>query len=431
VAAAIGIQATLGAVLLHDTLNDSKIYPGTSRDYAVSVPAAYDGKTPAALYVGLDGVLYRAPQVIDSLIATGDMPVTIGVYVQPGEIADSLGNAVRFNRSNEYDAIDSRMARFIEEELLPAVSRLRTPDGRRVKITDDPSARAISGASSGGIAAFVAAFTRPDLFRRVYTTCGTFVAMRGGDQLPALVRKTEPRPVKIMIHDGSRDAWNPLFGHWYEQNRLMASSLEFAGYDVATRWDDGTHNIAGGTALFPQAMKWLWEGYPEPVSAGHSANDMLAAVLLPGEDWTELSPTTSFIPASNEVYYPDGSTFVTAESPASRWLLSSVQLPDGTLTATQRFYLLHDTTFAGLGLAGLAFDTLGNLYAATASGLQVADQNGRVRAIIPWPVDASPSAFCFDGDEITVRLGDRVFTRRLATNAAPAHTIDVPSQGRG
>ncbi len=150
-------------------LDDSAIYPATSHSFTVTVPDQYDASEPAALYLGLDGILCNAPDVIDTLIASGQMPVTIGVFLQPGVVKDSCGNILRYNRSNEFDAIDGTFARFLETELLPAVQTLKLDDGRQIKITENPDKRMIFGLSSGGIAAFAAAWNRPDLFRRVFS----------------------------------------------------------------------------------------------------------------------------------------------------------------------------------------------------------------------------------------------------------------------
>lgn len=419
---------SVAATLVKASLDDSEIYPGTRHDFVVSVPDAYSGHEPAALYVGLDGALYDAPRVIDSLIAEGSIPVTIGVYLQPGVMAEPGGSLTRYNRSNEFDAIDDRLARFIADELLPAVSALPLPDGREIKITGDPDRRAISGASSGGIGAFVAAWTRPDLFRRVYATCATFVAMRGGDQLPALVRKIEPKPIRVYLHDGSNDVWNPLFGHWYEQNRLMASALKFAGYDIDCRWDDGDHNIRNGAALFPEAMRWLWRDHPAPISAGHSGNGTLRSILADGQGWTETDEKIPVKAPAGQCVYPDGSRVIEPQGNGSLWLLS--RPADAGDSRRQQAYLLHDTSFKGLKIIGMAFDTDGNLYVATPDGIQIADQNGRVRAILNWPGPRPPEAFGFSAGTLWATIGGRTYKRAInATAATPGLTIEVRSQG--
>lgn len=423
--------AANGYETLKGTIGDSKVYPGTVHSFTVSVPEGYDASEPACLYVGLDGALYHAPAVIDSLVATGKMPMTIGVYFQPGYVRNKEGKVVRYNRSNEYDAVDGRLAQFIETELLPAAKALRTSKGLPVLITDDPDGHAISGASSGGIGSFVVAWQRPDLFRRVFTTCGTYVAMRGGDLLPAIVRKTEPLPLRLYIHDGNRDAWNPLFGHWYEQNRLMASSLEFSGYDLMTNWDDTGHSIAPGTRLFPEVMTWLWRDYPQPLKSQPTKNNRLVPLLSTDSGWRQLPPPASgaplFEPAGTTAVYPD-STYTVSVLEGSQWLEATTV---GEPESRQKAYLLHDLTFTSPGTVGLAFDTDGNLYAATTSGIQVCDQNGRVRAILRYPQPGTPAAFGFSGHELMVKMPDgSLWARTINATAAPkGKRIEVKSQG--
>lgn len=414
-----------GYEMLKGSIPNSAIYPGAVHTFSVSVPEGYDASQEVCLYVGLDGALYHAPEVIDSLIAVEKMPLTIGVYFQPGVIKDRDGNVVRYNRSNEYDAVDGRLAAFIETELLPAAKAMSTSAGLPIRITDDPDGRAISGASSGGIGAFVVAWQRPDLFRRIYTTCGTYVAMRGGDQLPAIVRKTEPLPLRIYIHDGSKDAWNPLFGHWYEQNRLLASALQFSGYDMKTFWDDSGHSIAPGTRLFPEAMTWLWRDYPRPLVSGKTANNMLTSLLSDDSGWHKCD-NPDFEAAPLHAVYPD-STYCVNVLEGSQWIEAATV---GEPHTKQKAYLLHDLTFTDPGVCGMAFDTDGNLFVATTSGVQVCDQNGRVRAILRYPSGGVPVAFAFIDNKLLIKMDDgSTWERCISAKAAPKMKITVKSQG--
>jgi enterochelin esterase-like enzyme len=161
-------------------------------------------------YVNENGAS-KAPAVMDALIHRGEMPVTIGVFVNPGEVPASADGALpRFNRSFEYDALNARHAQFLLDELLPQVQQ-------RYKLTADPNLRGICGASSGAMAAFTAAWERPDAFRRVYSMIGTYVGLRGGDELSTLIRKTEPKPLRVFLQDGARDN-NIYCGDWWMAN---------------------------------------------------------------------------------------------------------------------------------------------------------------------------------------------------------------------
>ena len=269
-------------------MNESLRYPGTEREVLVYVPQQYRDSAPACLLVCMDGILYDATTVLDNLITSGEMPVTIGVFINPGVVYDEDRNVVRYNRCKEFDSTDDNWAQFIEQEVLPQVRALKTQDGQAINISSDPNDCAITGASSGGIAAFTAAWNRPDMFSRVYTTVGTFVAMRGGHEYPAIVRKTEPKPLRIYMQDGWYDVWNPIFGEWFEYNLLMESAFNFAGYEAFHVWNRGNHSIKYGTLAFPDAMRWLWKGYPARVNKGTSNNGMLQAILDPESDWKEV-----------------------------------------------------------------------------------------------------------------------------------------------
>ena len=115
-----GAGAPRGEVLKF-SFEQSKIFPGTSRDYWVYVPAQYRPDRPACVYVNQDGIQWEAPAVFDQLIHTQAMPVTIGVFVMPGRVKAADTNAARdrLNRSFEYDSLSDNYARFLLEELLP------------------------------------------------------------------------------------------------------------------------------------------------------------------------------------------------------------------------------------------------------------------------------------------------------------------------
>ncbi len=428
----LGMRA--GHVMVDGVLDDSEIYPGTVHSYQVYVPQQYDGRTAACLYVGLDGVLCNAPAVMDSLITAGKMPITIGVFLQPGLIKDAKGEVLRYNRSNEFDMTDGTFARFLEAELLPQVLKLKTKDGRKILLSSEARDRMIFGLSSGGICAFNAAWHRPDMFSRVFSGVGTFVAMRGGNDIQAIVRKHEPQPLRIYLQDGTQDVWNGLFGHWYEGNRMLATALDFAGYDAAYDWSDCKHGVTRAAQIFAQVMEWMWRDYPTPVAAGRTQNDLLASILPEqGSEWVETTvPRRVRRPGMNMTtmtpYYPDSTFYVTREE-GSNWLLQHFT---GAKPYTQRFYWLHSYDNALLTVGAMAFDSQGNLYVATSAGLQILDQNGRVRGILTMPVDAAQVTTVVIG-EGRITLGTpsgRAFVREL--NIQPATPgVRPKSQGQG
>ncbi len=537
--------------LIKFEFSGSKLFPGTFRDVTVYVPKQYDASKPACVYVNQDGVQWNAPVVFDNLIARGELPVLIGVFVRPGVVKAASGAMAldRFNRSFEYDGLGDTYARFLLEELLPAVESKTTADGRAIRLSKSGNDRAIGGSSSGAIAAFTAAWERPDAFTRVFSVVGTYVGLRGGERYSTLVRKYEPKPIRIFLQDGANDN-NSNGGDWWIANQGLQRSLAFAGYDVRHVWGDGGHNGKHGTAVFPDAIRWLWQGWPQPViAAAPTKNSVLAAVLIPGEEWQLVADgyrlTEGAAPnAKGEVFFtdipnskaykialdgsvslarektqrangqafgPDGRLYVVAAGaqqivaidaagrstviaegiagndvvvahngnayvthpPAgasneaskvwlirpdgsktivdtgirfangvtlspdqtllyvadyrSHWVYSFVIQADGTLANKQRYFWLHEPdTLDQSSADGLKVDRDGRVYVATALGVQICDQAGRVNAIIPTP-NGRITNLCFGGvnsDILYATCVDKVYKRRL--KAVGAHAWAAP-----
>jgi enterochelin esterase-like enzyme len=240
----------------------SKIYEGTTRDWSVYVPAQYRAEKPACLMVFQDGHDYvnpkgnwRVPAVFDNLIARGDMPVTLAIFINPGHNGSYQPPSPWkvSNRSIEYDTLGDRYSRFLLEEIIPEVEK-------DYRITDSPAGRAIGGASSGGICAFTAAWERPDKFGKVFSTIGSFTNIRGGHAYPYLIRVTERKPIRVFLQDGRNDLDNP-FGNWPLANEMMVAALKYMNYEVEFVQGEGGHNSKHGGSIFPDAMKWLWRGF--------------------------------------------------------------------------------------------------------------------------------------------------------------------------
>lgn len=239
----------------------STLFPGTERDYWIYVPAQYDGSKPACLIVLQDGGgfvkengSFQAPTVFDNLIHAGEMPVTIGLFINPGVVpAAKEGQQARKNRSYEYDSLGDLYARFLLEEMIPEVQK-------SYKISDNPEARALVGNSSGAICAFTVAWERPDAFRKVISHIGSFTNIRGGHVYPALIRKTVPKNLRVFLQDGENDLDN-LHGNWPLSNQDMAAALKFSGYDYQFVLGTGKHSGRHGGAIFPDTLRWLWRDW--------------------------------------------------------------------------------------------------------------------------------------------------------------------------
>jgi hypothetical protein len=280
----------------------SKFFPGTVRRYWTFVPAQYTPEQPAAVLVFQDGQRAIAgelsvPQALENLVYKKEIPVTIGIFITPGNLSekypDNLGMGNPNHRPEEYDALNDNYARFLIEEMLPEV-------GKKYHLTDDPENRAIGGTSSGAICAWTVAWQRPDQFRKVISMIGSFTSIGykpahdgqpmtpGGDMYPTLIRKNPIKPIHIFLQDGTNDLsnltdtqgfkpeWTALtneHGNWHLANEQMLNALEYANvnadrhhasgprYDINHVWGDGNHSDKHGGAILPDMLRWMWRDW--------------------------------------------------------------------------------------------------------------------------------------------------------------------------
>ena len=263
----------------------SQVIAGTVRRYWIYVPAQYKAGNEANVLVFQDGNRatnpagsLQVPQVLENLIHKGDIPVTIGIFITPGQrgdvYPDTIGTGNPNNRAQEYDSLSDAYARFLIDELLPEV-------GKTYTLSSDPARRAIGGTSSGAICAFTVAWHRPDQFRNVISMIGSYTSIGyrpardgqpmvpGGDLYPTMIRKNPIKPIKIFLQDGSNDL-NNNHGNWFLANQQMLSALLWANsnadsaktagprYEVRHEWGDGAHSDAHGGALLPDILRWIW-----------------------------------------------------------------------------------------------------------------------------------------------------------------------------
>lgn len=249
-----------GGVRTRLELQGASSFPGTRRSIWIHVPQAVDPNAPARVMVFNDGWWYLDPDgdvrggvVLDNLVHQGAIPPLIGVFVDPGIREDG-----EKNRNREYDAFDARYADFLVEEVLPAV-------GEHHLLSERAADRGICGGSSGGNAAFTAAWSRPDRFGRVIAFNASFAQMPGGNPYPALLASGPPRPLRILLQAAHRDlGWNERTGNWFAENLRVAAALAEAGYDMRLVVGDGGHTANHGGVLLPDALRWLWRPSGQP-----------------------------------------------------------------------------------------------------------------------------------------------------------------------
>ncbi len=316
------------------------------------------------------------------------MPPTIAVFINPGHDKSKPKPENPYkgsNRSYEYDNLGDRYAKFLLEEIIPEVEK-------RYNISKDPEMRAIGGASSGGIASFTVAWEHPEAFRKVLSTIGSFTNLRGGNVYPSLIRKTEPKPIRVYLADTSGDIDNQ-FGNWPQANKLMSSALSYMGYDHRFDWAEGyAHNSDHGGSLFPEALKWLWRKeahQPTIDTKGDLKGDMtLHKLLIPGQNWEVVADGLGFADAP----CPDkDGNFYFSDMKAPVPVVVKVNVADGSRTE-----------LAKEACSGLEFGPDGLLYGCQGAKTRVISidpKTGEVKevatGVTPNDMAISPDGFIY------------------------------------
>ena len=459
-------------------LAPGKFYPGTPHNYSVYIPAQYDAQKPAPFMIFLDGSgaagnNMRVPVVFDNLIARHELPPLIGIFVDPGVLPALSADAMsRYERIFEYDSLSGRFSRFLLEELIPEV-------GRKYNLSRDPDDRALEGVSTGAVGAFMAAWNRPDQFHRVLCLIGTFVAMKGADALPALIRRTEPKPIRVFLQDGRNDHIVPaepfgtfFAGSWPINNQVMFEALEFAGYDARLEIGTGGHDTRQGAAIMPDALRWLWRGYPDRIvvrepayksQPGWDARGKVYSTVAAGRPWEQVGETYSapVSPASdrdgnvwfadpsvNRIYRstPDGKVSVfQANSPGAAALRVA---PDGRLYVSQpgrkrivSYGPSGDEKVAAQNVEAndLAITAKGAIYFADTARktIGLVEPGGRARTVYNGGEVASPSGVALSPDQAMLIVTDgqsryswsfQIAADGSLVNGEPFYRLEMPEE---
>jgi gluconolactonase len=464
-------------------LQPGKFYPGTPHNYSIYVPAQYDAAKPAPFMIFLDGSgslgnSVRVPVVFDNLIAKHELPPLIGIFVDPGvlpPISDAAQS--RFERVFEYDSLSDRYSRFLLDELIPEVAK-------KYNLSKSPDDHALSGVSTGAVGAFMATWNRPDQFHRVLSFIGTYVAMKGADALPALIRKTEPKPIRIYLQDGKNDHIVPgapygtfYGGSWPINNQVMFEAFQSAGYDAKLVIGDGGHDMKQGAAIMPEALRWLWRDYPSPVVAkepaamsqpGWDPRGKVYSIVSTDKPWEQVGATYGSVaspaadqngsvffadPAANRIYKSDPDRKVTVFRDNSGGASALAIGPDGRLYASQaaRKRIVSYGTSGGTGgdekvivqnveASGIAVTAKGGIYFTDAVRRTVGyiGRGGQVRVVYASGEIALPSAVALSPDQAMVIVTDaqsrfswsfQIAEDGSLTNGEPFYRLEMPETG--
>lgn len=260
---------------------DSKLYPGIAksapgmvvpyhRNVTVYVPSQYVPGTAAPFFVSQDSMGQgEFPTILDNMIADHRVPAMIGVMIDSGG-----GDAQGSERGLEYDTLSGRYAEFIENEVLPKIAH-----DYHVAFTKDPNGRMTMGGSSGGACALSMAWYHPEWYHRVLTYSGTYVNQQSplSPKTPHgaweyhehLIPQSRPKPLRIWMEVGEHDIRykddESTYHNWVMANQRMAAVLKAKRYHYQYVFAQDAGHVDGRVVrqTLPQALEWVWKGYPK------------------------------------------------------------------------------------------------------------------------------------------------------------------------
>lgn len=459
-------------------LEPGKLYPGTPHNYAIYVPAQYDASKPTPVMIFLDGLGslgngQRVPVVFDNLIARRELPPIIGIFVDPGILPASGDAQSRFERVFEYDSLSDRYSRFLLEELIPEVAK-------KYNLSKDPNDRGLAGVSTGAVGAFAAAWNRPDQFRRVLSFIGTFVAMKGADALPALIRRTEPKPIRIFLQAGRNDhivptqTYGTFFGgSWPVNNQVMLEAFESAGYDAKLVLGTEGHNMKHGAAIMPEALRWLWRDYPNPITVkepagmsreGWDSRGKVYSLFSADKPWQQVGATYKSVtspisgsngnvyfadPAASRIYQADGNGQVTVFKENTGGATALAVGPGGRLYASQparKRIVSYGTggdeklVAQNVDAGSLAVASTGAVYFTDSARKSIGylDQAGKAHLMAANKEMAQPSSVALSPDHGMLIVGDaqsrfswsfQIDKDGAPVNGEPFYRLEMPESG--
>ena len=412
VACLAALAMTASGAVFEEELTCVRYEPGTTFPFRCwAADGLKDGE--GALYVFLEYDAEKARQTLVPMMDDGRIPRGLCVCISSGtRKAGREGAADRRMRAEEFDQPGTEFPNALVEEIVPAAERRLG-----VRASRSPDLHFIAGASSGGIAAWNACWFRNDFFRRTYLNSPTFSNMRGGPALMQLVRKCEPRPIRVWVSAGTFEP-DYFFGDSYLVACDAVGALRYAGYEVrhdtfpheghCTHWGKGDYT--------EKVLAWLFGDWrTKPVAACRGA--LRVRGLLAEGGW---EPCDFRMPPSVREIRSVDDAYVYSVAPTNRFVMSERALPDGTRDQRAHHSPLELAwNVSAPGGKALALIEDDRLLVATELGVQGVSSFGLTDIVLPLPGDLPCDNVAVVGRTLYAASGDKVFRRLLRRGAAP------------
>ena len=438
------MEFTLTGVVHEGEYTSTKYYVNAVFPYQVYIPACCEGKANCGVIVDCDGLNGAEAAAVEFLQASGKAPACVSIGVTAGYLPK--GNREGFDRNLRfltYDMATGRYADFVVDELIPYLT-----EKYHLNLSGSPDMHLISGGSSGGICAWNMAWHRNDYFHRVYASSPSFLAMGNGEADPFLIRKYEPKPIRVFT-DYSENEPDDYFGSSFVVAQNFERALWFAGYDFKCDYHHGEGHCSRRCdyehAVF--RMLYLWDRWQDTPVEVNKLSTRMEKIIPIGSKWekaqydfgdhkTVKTALGDYIAKDNEVVFRSGGaenvlcdSFENISAIAlscDKWRLyiadkkrrciyAASIAADGTFDGVYLFASLHvPTECVDPGVYDMCVDTEDRIYAATEMGIQCVRSFGLVDGILLNPEKAPVEAIELLADgKLYVRSKESVFSREL------------------
>jgi enterochelin esterase-like enzyme len=442
------IVAKINGKILDGVYLGKNYEPHSEIGYKIYVPKAYNGN-PAGLIFMFDSLFESVYTAMDELITEKAMPVCIGIGVGSGVLRATIeGGGDRDMRAEEYDQAGSNFPNFIIEELIPHFC-----EKFKLVLSDNPDMHMVLGGSSGGFAAWNAAWYRNDYFRRVSMISPSFHAFRGGEELLVTTRKSEPKPIKAYTSVAANEP-DMYSGNSYHIGSSAGNTLQYAGYDHYFDYFQSGKHCEGlrDAEVQKRALRWIWQDWDTKPVAPLFYSERILRYVDADKPWQECSepmPSKTRAKTAHGIYTAengkvnltaaDGSVRVVADGfgDISSIAVSSDKWRLYIADRTRRYVFAMSIYSGGLlknnyilahlhlaedcrkfGADDICVDRSDSVYAATELGVQTITSFGITDCIFSLPGNAAVEEVAFGGinnDVLYAKCGKRIFKRQWKT----------------
>lgn len=445
-----GVEVRLQGEVITEVL-DCPVYTNSGFGCSIYIPDYAKGKENLGLILTHDGLGKADAYAMDRLVKTGEMPPSVIIGIDGGMFRPTIEEGFRrYLRPISYDVNCPLFADWVVDEVIPYFAKKYN-----LSLSDSPDMHVVMGGSSGGLSAWTFAWERNDFFHRVYMSSPSFLAMANGDAHLKLIRKCEPKPLRVFSEYSENEPDN-FFGSSFNVADGAERALKYSGYDAEFRYYPGEGHCSrgGDPESAVERQRFLWKNWDSEPVAIKKLSKIAELVIEIGEGWQraeapfpekvkavsngKFTAKGEYTACGGKIIFTDdmGESRVVADGfgeitalviAPDKWRLhvgdkirgcgyTMPILKDGSLgRKVIHGYLEKKTDFEFPGIFDMCADAEDRIYAATEIGVQCIRGGGLVDLILENPEGRTAVDKIEMGDDgcLYALCGDRVYRRKL------------------